>query len=196
MYSHEKDPRRSVGPEFIKRSSCSTQLSIKFIMLINVKIPTIVGILTFISVINATSERLKARHFLFVGILVFYEQLKFRAQLSWAWQKFYNLWPCFVVTPYIRRCGTMTSHQRWFLVVLMSCVCFGMTFRMVNMGRLNHNIKITPYQHRWMTSHRCWYDGVLWRFTGNKWLLHMFHGSIANNKLPNFRLSYKTVLHI
>ena len=32
----------------------------KFILLINVKMPTIVGILTFISMINTTSERLKA----------------------------------------------------------------------------------------------------------------------------------------
>ena len=38
--------------------------------------------LTFISMINTTSERLKARNFLPAGILVFYEQLKFRAQLS------------------------------------------------------------------------------------------------------------------
>ena len=29
---------------------------------------------------------------LFFNILVFYEQLKFHAQLSWAWKKFYNLW--------------------------------------------------------------------------------------------------------
>ena len=36
--------------------SCSTQLSIKFIMLIAVKMPTIVGILTFISMINTTPE--------------------------------------------------------------------------------------------------------------------------------------------
>ena len=36
--------------------SCSTQLSMKFILLINVKMPTIVGILTFISRINSTSE--------------------------------------------------------------------------------------------------------------------------------------------
>ena len=36
--------------------------SMKFILLINVKMPTIVGmILTFISMINTTSERLKAR---------------------------------------------------------------------------------------------------------------------------------------
>ena len=37
------------------------QLSIKFIVLINVKMPTIVGNLTLISTINTTSEGLKAR---------------------------------------------------------------------------------------------------------------------------------------
>ena len=52
------------GPEVIKLFSCSTQLSKKFILLINVKMPTIVGISIFISVISTTSERL-------VGILVF-----------------------------------------------------------------------------------------------------------------------------
>ena len=41
-------------------------LGIVFILLINVKMPTTVGILTF------------------------YEQDKFCAQLSWAWKKFYN----------------------------------------------------------------------------------------------------------
>ena len=41
----------------------SSQLSMKFIMLINVKMPTIVGILTFISRINTTSESLKAKLF-------------------------------------------------------------------------------------------------------------------------------------
>ena len=40
------------GPEVIKLSSCSTQLSLKFILLINFKMPTNVGILTFISRIN------------------------------------------------------------------------------------------------------------------------------------------------
>ena len=54
---------RKSGPEVIKPFSCSTQLSTKFILLINVKMPTIVGILTFISMINTISERLKARHF-------------------------------------------------------------------------------------------------------------------------------------
>ena len=37
------------GPEVIKLFSCSTQLSMKFSPLINVKMPTIVGILTYMS---------------------------------------------------------------------------------------------------------------------------------------------------
>ena len=37
------------GPEVINLFSCSTQLSMKFFLLINVKIPTTVGILTFMS---------------------------------------------------------------------------------------------------------------------------------------------------
>ena len=49
---HEDRPWR------YKTFACSTQLSTKFI-LINVKMPTIVGILTFISRINTTSEILK-----------------------------------------------------------------------------------------------------------------------------------------
>ena len=40
---------REASPEVIKLFPCSTQLSMKFFLLINVKMPTIVGILTFIS---------------------------------------------------------------------------------------------------------------------------------------------------
>ena len=39
----------STGPEVINFFSCSTQLSMTFFLLINVKMPTIVGILTFMS---------------------------------------------------------------------------------------------------------------------------------------------------
>ena len=49
------------GPKVIKLSPYSTQLSTKFILLIKVKMPTIVGILSFISMINTTSEGLKAK---------------------------------------------------------------------------------------------------------------------------------------
>ena len=42
----------SPGTEVIKLFSFSAQLKLKFILLINVKMPTIVGILTFMSRIN------------------------------------------------------------------------------------------------------------------------------------------------
>ena len=72
------------GPdlEVIKLFSYSNQMSTKFILLINVKMPTIVGILTFISMIITTSERLKARNVFICAYFSFYQQLKFRAQLS------------------------------------------------------------------------------------------------------------------
>ena len=53
-----------------------------FIILINVKMPTIVGILTFISMINTTFESLKASKVFIFQHLSFYEQLQFHAQLS------------------------------------------------------------------------------------------------------------------
>ena len=43
LFNHEP------GPEVIKLFSCSAQLSMKFFLLINVKMPTIVGILTLMS---------------------------------------------------------------------------------------------------------------------------------------------------
>ena len=52
------------GPEVIKFFSCLTQLSMKFFLLINVKMPTIVGILTFMSGKNSIlglSEPKKSR---------------------------------------------------------------------------------------------------------------------------------------
>ena len=42
-----------------KTFSCSTHLSTKFMMLINVKMPTMVGILTFLSMINTPSGSFK-----------------------------------------------------------------------------------------------------------------------------------------
>ena len=71
----------NTGPKVIKLFPCSIRLSTKFILLINVKMPTIVGILTFISMINTTTERPKASNFFICRYFSFYEQLKFRAQL-------------------------------------------------------------------------------------------------------------------
>ena len=70
------------GPDVIKHFSSSTQLSMKFILLINVKMPAIVGILTFISRINIASESFKARKIFNFQHFTFHKQLKFHAKLS------------------------------------------------------------------------------------------------------------------
>ena len=70
------------GQKVIKLFFILNSAEHKLILLINVKMPTIVGILTFISMINTTSERLKARYFFICRYFSFYEQLKFCAQLS------------------------------------------------------------------------------------------------------------------
>ena len=59
-------------------------MSMKPIPLLNVKMTTIVGILTIISKINTTSERLIAKHFFMCLYFSFNEQLKSCAQLSLA----------------------------------------------------------------------------------------------------------------
>ena len=64
--------RKKIWPKVIKLFSCSTQLSMKFFLLINVKMPTIVGILTFMSGKNSIlglSEPKKAE-FLDIFILM------------------------------------------------------------------------------------------------------------------------------
>ena len=63
----------------------------EIILLINVKMPTIVGILTVISRIKAASESIKARKMCIFHNFSFYELLKFYAWLSLACKKFYNL---------------------------------------------------------------------------------------------------------
>ena len=53
LFIHAQNHLRDA--EVIKLYSCSNQLSMRFFMLIKAKMPTIVGILTFISRINTTS---------------------------------------------------------------------------------------------------------------------------------------------
>ena len=54
----------------------------KLIMIINVKMPTIVGILTFISMIIGTADGLKARKVFIFHHFSFNEQLKLHAKSS------------------------------------------------------------------------------------------------------------------
>ena len=58
------------------------QLKMKFILLINVNMTTIVGILTFLRMINVTSESLKARKDFICQQFSFYMQLKCHAQFK------------------------------------------------------------------------------------------------------------------
>ena len=58
------------GPEVIKLFSCSTQLSMKFFRLINVKMPTFVGILTFMSGKNSILGLPEPKNVAFLDIFI------------------------------------------------------------------------------------------------------------------------------
>ena len=62
-----------------KTFSCSTQLSMKFFLLI--KMPTIVRTLTFMSMKNSILDSSDSEKAEFLDILYTYEHLKFHAQL-------------------------------------------------------------------------------------------------------------------
>ena len=70
--------KRTGGLQAIKLFSHSTQLSTKFVLPINDKMPTIVGILTFISMINKQLRDLKQETYRYLSL---YKQLKFCAEL-------------------------------------------------------------------------------------------------------------------
>ena len=57
-----------------------TQLSMRFILLINLKMPTMFDILAFISRIDITTDILKAKNIFIFQHFSFYVQLKFHAQ--------------------------------------------------------------------------------------------------------------------
>ena len=78
----KKKKKRKPGLEVIKLFLCSTQLIMKFILLINVKMLTTVGILTFISRMYTSYESLKARNTYLFQRFTFYERLKLYALLS------------------------------------------------------------------------------------------------------------------
>ena len=77
-----KSGRLTPGPDIIKLFSCSTQLRLKYILLINVKMPTIVGILTFMSRINYSFLGLEPEFSNNFDNFNIDEQLKFHALLS------------------------------------------------------------------------------------------------------------------
>ena len=72
--------------------SCSTQMGLKLIKLINVKMPTIVGIFTLMSRINTTCVYLKQENVVVFQFFIFWKRMKFYAQRRCACKKFSNLW--------------------------------------------------------------------------------------------------------
>ena len=115
------------GPGVINFFLCSTQLSMKFIMLINFKMLIIVGILKCISFINTTSERLKARNF-FCGYFMFFFCLVFAMSLCASfflcalWSsagKGLSSWLSFVVS----NCEFVFFHwYPWSGVIILNCI--------------------------------------------------------------------------
>ena len=74
MFLSEKDGiKKILDCTATIKQSCSNQRNMNFIMLIKVKMPTMVDILTFISMIYTTSESKKILYFL--RYLCFYEYL-------------------------------------------------------------------------------------------------------------------------
>ena len=61
----------------------------------NVKMSTVDDILAFNSRVSSASRRPKSKQSLYFSVFSFYELSKCHAQLSWAWNKLYNLngWP-------------------------------------------------------------------------------------------------------
>ena len=73
--------RKQTWPRGYNTFLCSTQLNMKFILFINVKMPTIIGILTFVSRINTISDSFITRKELICQHFSCYEKLKFHSQL-------------------------------------------------------------------------------------------------------------------
>ena len=110
----------SQAPRLKKLFSCSTQLSMNFFLLINVKMPTIVGILTFMSRKNSILGLSESEKSWISWYFYTYYHLKFHAQLSWAWKKFYNLGPWLNVG-YIVTSFTLFRSQEKNCVEMLFC---------------------------------------------------------------------------
>ena len=79
------------GHEVIKTNSCSTQLSMKFFLLINVKMPTNVGVLTFISRKNSILGLCELAKKLNLLIFLYLGAFKIPCSAGWSMKNFYNL---------------------------------------------------------------------------------------------------------
>ena len=95
----------------------------KFFLLINVKMPTVVGILTFMSRKNSIlslSEPLKSQ---ISWYLYTYVHLKVHAHMSWAWKKFYNLRARTGLANILLDSKIHFSNFRMIIIIASTCRC-------------------------------------------------------------------------
>ena len=118
------------------------QLSMKLILLINVKMSTIVGILTFISMINAVYDSFKAGKVFIFNILVF---MKFHVQFSWAWKKFYNLWawPLLEVSMLEIQRNTKRVKTSFLIILIWIVLCKSSKWEQQSFQSLKHMYTIS-----------------------------------------------------
>ena len=91
----------------------------EFFLIINVKMPTIVGILTFMNRKNSIISLSEPKKCWISYDFYTYEHLKFHAQLSWAWKKFYNIGARRHTSQYKHRINVDSTSSRWISVDLM-----------------------------------------------------------------------------
>ena len=87
--------------------------------------PTIVGILTFMSRINSILGLSEPKKSWISWYFYTYEHLKFLAQLSWAWKKFYNLgaWIAGTTFDWNQFLCSQAFLSLWSYTVILITVC-------------------------------------------------------------------------
>ena len=132
-----------------KTFSCSTELSIKFIMLTNTKLPTIVDILTFISWLEQHLRAWKHEQCSIVSVIVFMCVCNFYSQLSWAWKRFFNL------GTRVQKSLKLTPSDEWLscLVRILTVYSMGNEWPTPSCVQSKLNLGCTDVQailsHRW-----------------------------------------------
>ena len=107
-------------PRLLKFFTWSTQVSLKFILLMNIKMPTIVGILIFICRIDFMLSSDKQEESLNCLYFNVNEQSKFYCQLNWEWKKLYKLGHNFWTT-LLMICWKLRIRKEIFLCTSRNC---------------------------------------------------------------------------